>query len=90
MSNETVKARVRAWCFDGYGLRGRAFLALFVTGTLLLIVVFAAGGFMLDRNSCHATGRAVHRDVRWSVMAGCIIRTSDGWIPLDNWRGNAG
>lgn len=58
---------------------------LIVWAVLTLIVIallFAA----YNRGHCAYTGWQLDRDTRYAPLVGCLVKSNDGWLPLQQIR----
>lgn len=63
-----------------------AFLGGVMLGFLLLFYGIVSGVNLLAQVSCEATSKKMAVEHQYSFMTGCLIKTPDGWFPLEQMR----
>ena len=65
------------------------FLLIFLLFVLFIAVPISSllmVGYFVDKSKCSTLAEEIGAPYRYSVIAGCRIKTDDGWIPLKNYR----
>jgi len=77
----------RAVIFDGMrnnndsGISG---IELIVS--LIVLAFIALIGVGWNAAKCSVISTETGRATRYGIVSGCMVKTSDGWAPLANWR----
>ena len=53
-------------------------------GIILICLVAFSVGFLIERTACYS--KYPNHSVSWGLFSGCLIETSQGWLPADNFR----
>lgn len=63
-----------------------SFAAVFIVIAVIVVggIMFTANHFM--RVSCRQQVTQTGHDWDYGFIKGCLIKTDNGWVPLDNWR----
>lgn len=63
--------------------KGNAELVMSIIITLVVMVLIWIGQWIWNSYSCSTYGDLTDRTTKYSVVSGCFVKTSSGWIPQE-------
>lgn len=77
-----------------YGTKSRlttlGVVIVFTTLVSGLVWGLIAGAFYFSEKRCEKIAAEMQVEHSWSILTSCMIRTDEGWFPLEMYRNNVG